>query len=103
MVRQFAEKLHPVILSLGSSRKLWEDASAVPDDVVLFGNLPTKLFYSDAAMPIEKVRRLTSELTTKMRATGHSHILGSECDVLYVAEAAASISRKVGAMLDTPV
>ena len=42
MVRQFAMELNPVMLSLGSSRKLWEDAQVVPDDMVLFGNLPTK-------------------------------------------------------------
>lgn len=35
MVEAFAQRLHPVILSLGSSRKLWEDARLVPDDVVL--------------------------------------------------------------------
>lgn len=99
MVRQFANGLHPAILSLGSSRKLWDDASVVPDDVVLFGNLPTKLFYSDSVMPIDDVRRLTVELVSKMRATGHPHIVGSECDVLYVADAAESIRCKVAAML----
>lgn len=42
MVRQFAAELRPAMLSLGSSRKLWEDAAVVPKDIVLFGNLPTK-------------------------------------------------------------
>jgi hypothetical protein len=31
----------PVILSLGSSRVLWEDAQLVPKHVVLYGNLPS--------------------------------------------------------------
>jgi uroporphyrinogen-III decarboxylase len=99
MVEQFAGRLHPVILSLGSSRKLWEDAPLVPEDVVLFGNLPTKSFYSDAAMPAAEVERLTLELLEKMQATGHPHILGSECDVLHVPEAAATIRHKVRVML----
>jgi uroporphyrinogen-III decarboxylase len=99
MVRQFAQDLHPVMLSLGSSRKLWEDAAVVPEDVVLYGNLPTKLFYSDAAMPIEEVRRRAAELTRAMAECGHPHILGSECDVLHVPDAAETIRAKVDAML----
>lgn len=99
MVTAFAEKLHPVILSLGGSRKLWEDARLVPDDVVLYGNLPTKSFYSDGAMPLEKVQSLTRELVANMRACGHAFLLGSECDVLFVPEAAATIRAKVQAMM----
>jgi len=99
MVAQFATRLDPVILSLGSSRKLWEDAALVPDQVVLYGNLPTKTFYSDAAMPVEKVERLTVELLEKMRACRHPHILGSECDVLHVPGAGDTIRRKVERML----
>jgi uroporphyrinogen-III decarboxylase len=99
MVRQFALELRPAVLSLGSSRKLWEDASVVPEEVVLFGNLPTKTFYSDAAMPIEEVKRLTRETIQRMAACGHAHILGSECDVLHVPDAAGTIRRKVEAML----
>jgi hypothetical protein len=34
-----------------------------------------------------------------MRATGHPHILGSECDVLHVPDAAATIRAKVDLML----
>jgi hypothetical protein len=34
-----------------------------------------------------------------MRGTGHPFILGSECDVLHVPEAAETIRRKVEAML----
>ena len=64
MVEAFATRLHPVILSLGSSRKLWEDARLVPRDVVLYGDLPSKSFYSDGAMPLEEVVRLTGELVS---------------------------------------
>lgn len=99
MVRQFAERLDPVILSMGGSRKLWEDAALVPKTVVLFGNLPTKSFYSDEVMPAEKVAGMTVELIARMKAAGHPHILGSECDVLHVPEAAETIRRKVAVML----
>lgn len=102
MVEAFGQRLHPVMLSLGSSRKLWEDARLVPADVVLFGNLPSKSFYSDGAMPVEEVMRRTDELLAKMKACGHPHILGSECDVLYVPEARQAILRKVDAMRTRP-
>ncbi len=100
MVAAFGERIHPVILSLGSSRKLWEDATLVPRDVVLYGNLPSKSFYSDAAMPDEEVARRTAELLSRMRESGHPFILGSECDVLHVDGADAAIRRKVGVMLE---
>lgn len=99
MVRRFAVELEPSIISLGSSRRLWEDAAVVPKDIVLFGNLPTKTFYSDSAMPAEEVARRTVELRENMRACGHPHILGSECDVLHVPEAAQTIREKVRVML----
>lgn len=99
MVESFARRLHPVILSLGSSRRLWEDARLVPRDVVLYGNLPTRSFYSDSAMPIEAVIRLTEELIANMKACGHRQILGSECDVLFVPEAQDAIRKKVEAMM----
>ncbi len=99
MVRQFAIELNPVMLSLGSSRKLWEDAQVVPEDIVLFGNLPTKMFYSDSVMPEEEVRRRALELRARMAECGHAHILGSECDVLHVPDAADTIRRKVQVML----
>jgi len=102
MVRQFAERLDPAILSLGSSRKLWEDAALVPKHTVLFGNLPTRSFYSDAAMPLEKVQAITAELLANMRTCGHPHILGSECDVLHVPDAAQTIRRKVAGVLTSP-
>lgn len=99
MVEQFGARLDPAILSLGSSRQLWKDARLVPKNIVLFGNLPTKSFYSDDVMPDEKVVSLTQELIARMREAGHPHILGSECDVLHVPEAATAIRRKVDTML----
>jgi hypothetical protein len=99
MVEAFAGRVRPAVLSLGSSRRLWEDLAVVPADVVLFGNLPTKHFYSDSAMPLELVRAKTRELVARMRDNGRPFILGSECDVLYVEEAADAIRRKVDAML----
>ena len=98
-----AHRLRPVILSLGSSRKLWEDARLIPHDVVLYGNLPTKSFYSDGAMPVEEVIRRTRELVINMKACGHPYILGSECDVLFVPEAQEKIRQKVNAMMSEQV
>ncbi len=103
MVEAFATRLRPVILSLGSSRKLWQDARLVPHDVILYGNLPTKSFYSDGAMPVEEVVRRTAELLSNMKACGHPHILGSECDVLNVPDARAAILRKIDAMMAVTV
>lgn len=100
MVKAFAHRLQPALLSLGSSRKLWKDASLVPDEVVLYGNLPSKSFYSDSVMPVDEVRRQTAELVDAMRRTGHPHILGTECDVLHVPEAGSKILTKVEAMLE---
>jgi hypothetical protein len=99
MVEAYARQLHPVMLSLGSSRKLWRDARLVPKDVVMYGNLPSKHFYSDETMPVEEVTRRSAELAAKMKACGHPHILGSECDVLFVAGADEAIRKKVDAML----
>lgn len=99
MVGVFGHRLRPAVLSLGGSRSLPHDAALVPDDVVLYGNLPTKSFYNDAAMPVEEVRRLTGNLLDGMRTCGHPHILGSECDVLHVPDAAATIRAKVEAMM----
>jgi hypothetical protein len=101
MVEAFAHRLHPVILSLGSSRTLWNDALLVPPDVVLYGNLPTRSFYSDGAMPLSEVIQRTEDLVTNMRACGHPFILGSECDVLFVAEAQSAIAAKVNAMMQS--
>lgn len=99
MVRAFGDVLRPAVLSLGSSRTLWRDAALVPDDVVLFGNLPTRMFYSDADMPCERVADMTRELAARMAETGHPHILGSECDVLHVDGASETILAKVDILL----
>lgn len=100
MVQRFAT-LDPAMISLGSSRLLWEDARLLPKSTVLYGNLPTKQFYSDSLMSVEKVRELSAELTRRMRATGHPFILGSECDVLSVPGSEATIKAKVEAFLQT--
>ena len=94
MVRDFTT-LQPVVLSLGASRRLWEDTQLVPNDIVLYGNLPTKNFYSDEAVPPSKVVEMSRELHSKMRAAGHPFILGSECDVLSVTGKEDLIRRKV--------
>jgi hypothetical protein len=99
MVQAFGHVLHPAMLSLGSSRTLWEDAPLLPSDVVLFGNLPTRMFYSDSVMPEHEVRQRTIDLAARMAATGHPYILGSECDVLHVEGAAETILAKVQILL----
>ena len=76
--------LDPVIFSLGSSRNLWEDAAIVPDNIILFGNLPTKHFAQDKSFTPEKVEEITRELHNRMEATNHPFILGSECDILHI-------------------
>jgi hypothetical protein len=103
MVEAFAQRLHPAMLSLGCSRNLWEDARLVPKDVVLYGNLPSKSFYSDGAMPVEEVIHRTNELIANMKACGHPHIVGSECDVLFVPQAKDAIGKKVDAMMAVAV
>jgi hypothetical protein len=75
---------------------LWEDAALVPDDIVMYGNLPTKKFIS-SDLTVEKVVRQADELVARMKQTGHPFILGSECDVLSVPGAHADIARKVAA------
>ena len=92
--------LDPAILSLGSSRKLWEDAALVPKSTVLYGNLPTKKFYSDALISLAEVKRLSVELAQRMRAVSHPFILGSECDVLSVPGHEQTIVEKVKAFLE---
>lgn len=93
MVERIAT-LRPVILSLGSSRNLWEDAARVPKDVVLYGNLPTKKFFSKDLTPGE-VEAMACDLLRRMKETGHPFILGSECDVLSVPDSHEEIAGKV--------
>lgn len=99
MVRALAS-LDPAILSLGSSRRLWEDAALVGPRTVLYGNLPSKRFYSDTELPAERVRLDAEDLERRMRATGHPFILGTECDVLSVPGCEARIRGKVDAMMN---
>jgi len=61
MVEAFNE-LDPAVLSLGCSRTLWEDARLVSKRTVLFGNLPSKQFYSDKDMPLELVSEMSVTL-----------------------------------------
>lgn len=98
MVEQFT-RLEPVILSLGSSRTLWEDARLVPKHIVLFGNLPSKHFYSDSLITRDEVERRACELIRRMADIGHPFILGSECDVLNVPGYEQPIRDKVEAFL----
>jgi len=99
MVRRYGT-LDPAILSLGSSRRLWEDARLIPKTTVLFGNLPSKHFYSDTHLSVQKVKDMARELVEKMKAAGHPFILGSECDVLSVPKCEASIWNKVNAFME---
>lgn len=101
MLRGFGE-LEPAILSLGSSRRLWEDARLLPKTTVLFGNLPSKKFFSDSEITYAEVAHLAGELVQKMRASGHPFILGTECDVLSVAGRHELIKQKVQAFLSAP-
>lgn len=97
MVSRFAA-LQPAMMSLGCSRSLWEDAALVPKSTVLYGNLPTKKFYSPQ-LTVEDVESLSRELFHKMRAAGHPFILGSECDVLSVPGSEREILSKVDAFM----
>jgi uroporphyrinogen-III decarboxylase len=98
MVRDFAS-LDPAVMSLGCSRNLWEDAALVPKTTVLFGNLPTKNFYSDDVVPQSKVVELSRDITIRMRQAGHPFILGSECDVLSVPGREQTIRDKVNTFM----
>ena len=98
MVSQIGS-LSPRILSFGSSRRLWEDAELVPKDTVLYGNLPSKRFYSDELISVEQVQAMANELVARMKTVGHPFILGSECDVLAVPGSEDTIRAKVEAFL----
>ena len=102
MVKSF-NRLKPVMLSLGCSRTLWKDAALVSKDIVLYGNLPSKKFYSDEAVSVADVERMTRELLINMKKAGHPFIMGTECDVLSVPGHEESIKRKVDAMMSCGV
>jgi uroporphyrinogen-III decarboxylase len=83
MVRGF-NSLRPTMISFGSSRNLWEDAALIDKDIVLYGNLPSKKFFSDELISVQDVRETGRELQKKMAEADHPFILGTECDVLHV-------------------
>ncbi|MCG9895134.1 MAG: hypothetical protein MH204_06630 [Fimbriimonadaceae bacterium] len=98
MVESFTQ-LRPELLSLGSSRTLAEDAALLPKEIVLYGNLPSKRFYSDSLCSVDEVVEQTRRLVSEMRQTGHPFILGTECDVLSVPGSEEAIKAKVDALL----
>ena len=93
-------QLRPAVLSLGSSEKLWEAAEIVPPATVLYGNLPSKKFYSDDVINVSEVAEQTRNLIERMAGAGRPFILGTECDVLYVGGAAPQIWSKLTAMCE---
>ncbi len=101
MVRRFST-LGATMISLGCSRKLWEDAALIPKDTILYGNLPSKRFYARELSPVD-VAQMAGELLANMVAVGHPFILGTECDVLSVPGSEAEIMSKVDAFMTCPV
>ena len=97
MVTSFG-KLNPKIISFGSSVKLWEIEKYVAKDVVIFGNLPSKKFYSDEDVPLDGIAGRVAEIEEKLRPTGHPFIISSECDVLSMPGYEKTIMAKVNAM-----
>jgi len=91
--------LDPAMLSLGSSRQLWDDARLLPKSVVLYGNLPSKQFYSDQVIGPEAVSELANDLRRRMAEVRHPFILGTECDVLSVPGCEQTITGKVERMM----
>ena len=94
MISSFAA-LDPVIISFGSPVKLWEAEPLVPKTTVLYGNLPTKKFYSDEEVPLSGIPDMVCEIEDKLRASGHPFIIGSECDVLSMPGYEKTIMEKV--------
>ena len=97
MIQSFG-KLKPRLISFGSPVKLWEIEQYVDKDVVLFGNLPTKKFYSDEDVPIDGIAGMVAEIEEKLRPSGHPFIVGSECDVLSMPGYEKSILAKINVM-----
>ncbi len=91
-------ELSPAILSLGSSERLWEAAKIVPPSTVLYGNLPSKQFYSDRVITEAEVAKRANELIGHMDEIGRPFILGTECDVLHVGGAENAIWAKLAVM-----
>jgi uroporphyrinogen-III decarboxylase len=96
MVASFAV-LDPAMISFGSPVKLWEVESFVPKTTVIYGNLPTKKFYSDEEVPLDALPGMVGEIESRLRASAHPFIVGSECDVLSMPGYEDVIMRKVKA------
>jgi Uroporphyrinogen-III decarboxylase len=96
MVASFAA-LDPAIISFGSPVKLWEVEPFVPKTTVIYGNLPTKKFYSDEDVPLDGIPAMVGEIESRLEASGHPFIIGSECDVLSMPGYEAVIMAKVKA------
>jgi uroporphyrinogen-III decarboxylase len=99
MIRSFCT-LDPVVLSLGSSRPLWEVAPLVAESIILYGNLPSRKFSSDAAITVAQVRDEAWTLIRRMRALQRAFLLGTECDVLHVPGCERALWQKIDAMID---
>ena len=97
MIESF-NALEPRLISFGSPVKLWDAEPHVAKDIVLFGNLPTKKFYSDEDVPLDGVPGMVAEIEDKLKASGHPYIVGSECDVLSMPGYEKAILAKVNAM-----
>lgn len=81
MVSSFSA-LDPAIISLGSSVDLGEMEPFIPMSTVIYGNLPTKKFYSDEDVPMDALPDMVGEIESLLGPSGHPFIVGSECDVL---------------------
>ncbi|NUQ70745.1 MAG: hypothetical protein HUU17_07975 [Chthonomonadales bacterium] len=92
-------RLHPAILSLGSSQVLWDDALLLPSDIVLYGNLPSDAFHTDD-LTIDGVLFAAREIETRMRDIGRPVIVGTECDVLRAPGYEEVVTSKVHAFLE---
>jgi hypothetical protein len=90
--------LDPAMISFGSPVKLWEVEPFVPMSTVIYGNLPTKKFYSDEDVPIEALPGMVDEIETRLRESGHPFIVGSECDVLSMPGYETTIMAKLEAV-----
>ena len=97
MISSF-NQLRPRLISFGSPVKLWDAEPYVDKDIVLFGNLPTKKFYSDEDVPLDGVAELVQEIERRLMPSGHPFIVGSECDVLAMPGYEQKIMAKVKAM-----
>ena len=95
--------LHPEVFSFGSPVLLWEAADLVSNDTVLYGNLPSKRFMSDALITVEQVKEMSRDLAARMRAKNHPFMLGTECDVLCVHTCKDVIASKVQAFMSCTV